>query len=444
MTTTKKERENGIIKEDCFVRRKKTATTPKRGIRGASERIPERSERGDTKEAMTFASVLRNPVYARREALYDLHPPTGFLHRTEQKNELVMELAPILMGSVVPCVFVYGNPGTGKTGLVTNLLQELEAEAQKQNITLKTLYVNCSENRTETIILLEILNQLNPQRTYPKMGWNRAKVLGEFTKELEHHQHVLIVLDEVDYVLREEGDDIIYRLSRLHNGNGKKNPKTATVSTIIISNDVRVGDYIKPRTNSTIGRVRIVFPPYNHVQLHDILRERARSAFKSGVISPAVLKKVAEIEASRSGDARKAMELLDNCAKIAIAKNRNQVTLDVVSEADAHLEKDQTFELISSLTKQQRLVYLSILKDQKKSMAGTDVYTQYQETCQSYNLKPLSERRIRSFVVDLKDLGLIQSDVGWVPDLRKKARKIDVTLDPAVSAKAVKLLRDSI
>lgn len=396
------------------------------------------------KEAMTFAAVLRNPLYVRREALYDLHPPNGFLHRTEQKNELVMELAPILMGSVVPCVFVYGNPGTGKTGLVTSLLNELRDEAQKQNSELKTVYVNCSENRTETVILLEILNQLNPEREYPKMGWNRAKAVGEFTKVLEQHEHVLVVLDEVDYVLREEGDDILYRLSRLHNGNGKNKNGKGKVSAIIISNDVRVGDYIKPRTNSTIGRVRIVFPPYNHVQLQDILRERASIAFKNNAVSPAVLKKIAEIEANRSGDARKAMEMLDSCAKIALAKNRNQLTLDLVSEADAHLEKDQTFELISSLTKQQKLVYLSILKDQKKSMAGTDVYTLYQEICQSYNLKPLSERRIRSFVVDLKDLGLIQSDVGWVSDLKKKARKIDVTLDPAVSIKAVKLLRDSI
>lgn len=393
---------------------------------------------------MTFASVLRNPLYTRREALYDLHPPNGFLHRTEQKNELVMELAPILMGSVVPCVFVYGNPGTGKTGMITNLLNELKEEAEKQNITLKTVYVNCSENRTETVIFLEILSQLNPERDYPKMGWTRAKVVAEFTKEAEQHEQILIVLDEVDYVLREEGDDILYRLSRFHNANGKHKNGKGIVSTIIISNDVRVGDYIKPRTNSTIGRVRIVFPPYNNVQLHDILRERATAAFKPGVVSPAVLKKIADIEASRSGDARKAMELLDSCAKSAIAKSRNQLTLDLVSEADAHLEKDQTFELISSLTKQQKLVYLSIIKDQKKSMAGTDVYTQYQETCQGYNLKPLSERRIRSFVVDLKDLGLIQSDVGWVPDLRKKARKIDVTLDAAVRTKAVKLLRDSI
>ncbi len=394
------------------------------------------------KAAMTFASVLKNPIYASREVLYDQTPPNGFVHRVDQKNELVMELAPILMGSAVSCVFVYGNPGTGKTGLMMELMDELENESQNHDVNLKTVYVNCSENRTETVILLEALSQLNPSKSYPKMGWNRAKALSEFKKVLEKEEHVLLILDEVDYVLRESGDDIVYRMSRI-NGKKKKS-KRAHVSTVLISNDVRVGDYIKPRTQSTLGRVKIVFPPYNHLQLYDILRERAKVAFKNGVAGNSILKKIAEIEGSRYGDARKALELLDSCAKIAIAKKRNKLTLDLVNEADSHLEKDQTFELITSLTRQQKLVYLSILKHEKDMMAGTDVFKMYKETCKSYNTKPLSERRVRSFVVNLKDLGLINSEVGWVPDLKKKARKIEVTLDKAVRNKAVKMLRDAI
>jgi len=51
------------------------------------------------KRAVTFASVLQNPIYKNRDALHALVPPTGLLHRTEQKNELIMELAPILMDS---------------------------------------------------------------------------------------------------------------------------------------------------------------------------------------------------------------------------------------------------------------------------------------------------------------------------------------------------------
>ncbi len=390
-------------------------------------------------KAMTFASVLKNPIYNKRDVLYALVPPSGFLHRTQQKNELIMELAPILMGSAVTGVFVYGNPGTGKTGLILDLMEELEQEAKNNDVTLKTAYVNCSENRTETVILLEVLNQLNANKEYPKMGWNRAKVIKEVTDILnETEEQVLIVLDEVDYVLKESGDDILYRLSRIN-----KNIKSK-VSSLVISNDVRVSDYVKPRTQSAFGRVKVIFEPYAAEELYDIINDRVKFAFKTGVVGESILRKISEIESQRDGDARKAMELLDACAKIAIAKKRDKITLDLVDQADSNLERDHMLNLITSITQQQKLVYLSILKNQKKIIGGTDVFKLYLETCESYNIKPLSERRVRSFVVNLNDLGLIHSEVGWLSDLKKKTRKIEVTLDSALRNKAVKLLRDSI
>lgn len=388
---------------------------------------------------MTFASVLENPLYLRRDVLYSLSPPTGFLHRIGQKNELIMELAPILMGSAVSCVFVYGNPGAGKTGILLSLLDELKQEAGSRSMKLKTAYVNCSENRTETVILLEILNQLNPAKNYPKMGWNRAMVIDEFSSALDDKDtQLLVLLDEVDYVLKESGDDILYRLSRINDTVKTK------VSTIVISNDVRVADYLKPRTRSAVSRVKVIFPPYTDEELYDILKARSSHAFKSGVVADHVLRKIAEIEAHRDGDARKALELLDNCAKNAVAKKRAKITLDLVNDADATLERDQTLNIITSLTQQQKLVYLSILKNQASMIGGMDVYKLYQETCSSYNLKPLTERRVRSFCVNLKDLGLVESEVGWLSDLKKKTRRIEVTLDDALKEKVVKVLRDSL
>ncbi len=287
-------------------------------------------------EEISFESVLKNAIYKNRDMIYTLNPPTGLLHRTEQKNELVMELAPILMNSAVSCIFVYGNPGTGKTSLITELGEKLRREAEKNEVKFSRVYVNCSENRTETTILIDLLSQMNPEKEYPRLGWNRAKAIEEFTKELDKKEgNVLVVLDEVDYVLKESGDDILYRLSRINEQNYK-----SKVSTIIISNDLKVADYIKPRTQSAFGRVKVIFTPYNSDDLADILRDRAKLSLKANVCSDAVIEKIAEIEASRGGDARRALELLDSCAKITMAKGLSKITLDVVSEADANLENN--------------------------------------------------------------------------------------------------------
>jgi archaeal cell division control protein 6 len=392
-----------------------------------------------TEKGLTFAAVLKNPIYKNRNVLYELMPPGGFLHRLEQKNELIMELSPILMDSAVSCLFVYGNPGTGKTGVILELADELGEEAQKHGMSLKVAYVNTSENRTETSILIELLNKLDEENEYPRMGWTRTKAVSEFNKLLNRLKcQILIVLDEVDYVLKESGDDILYRLSRIN--------KTAKskVSTVIISNDIRVSDFIKPKTQSTIGRVKVIFSPYNATELADILKGRVPYAFHKGVVTPVILKKIAEIESSRDGDARKALELLDSCAKIAIAKKKTKITLELVNQAFNNLERDHILNTIATLTKHQKLVYLAVLNNQKKMLGGADVYKFYLEVCLAYDVKPLSERRVRSLLIHLDEIGLIESEVGWLSDLRKKTRKVQVNLESALKNKARKLLRDSI
>ena len=392
-------------------------------------------------DELTFASILENQLYKDRDVLFALQPPTGFLHRLKQKNELIMELAPILMNSPVACVFVYGNPGTGKSALLLDLVNELKGEARKRKIDLTTAYVNCSENRTETSILLSILGQVDKSREYPKMGWNRAKTIDEFNRAFnKESKNVLIVLDEVDYALRESGDDILYHLSRINNQVKSK------TSTIIISNDVRVSDYIKPRTQSAFGRIKIIFSPYNASELFDIVKERVKFAFKENVISDTVIKKITEIEAQRGGDARKALELVDACAKIAIAKKRGTVTIDLVEDADKSIEENSVLNIIASLPKHQKILYLAVLKNEKNEleMEGGEIYKDYLELCSSYNVEPLTERRIRTFLINLSELSLISAEVGWLKTAKKKARKININLDKALKTKAEKLLRSSI
>jgi cell division control protein 6 len=391
------------------------------------------------KKAVTFASVLQNPIYKNRDVLYALLPPTGLLHRTEQKNELIMELAPILMNSAVSCVFVYGNPGTGKTAVITELMEELADEAKKRNIKLLKAYVNCSENRTETTILVDVLSQLNPGKTYPRIGWTRSKAVAEFAKSLnEIKTNIIVVLDEVDYALKESGDDIIYRLSRINDAVQSK------VSALLISNDVRVADYIKPRTQSTLGRVKVIFSPYTAEELTDILKDRVKNAFNKDIVSEQVVQKIAEIEASRGGDARKALELIDSCAKIAIAKNTGKVTLDLVDEADKLLEKDTIFTLVSTLTKHQKLLYLAMVQSNSNELDGGKVYKMYSEVCVKQNVEPLSIRSIRTFLVNFSEVGLIKSEVTWLRNLRKKSRTIALDLDAATRKKLRKVIRDSI
>ena len=388
---------------------------------------------------LTFGELLKNPIYKDRNVLYDMQPPTGFVHREAEKNELVVELAPILMGSKVHCVFVYGQPGTGKTGVMLELMKDLEKEAKKQQVALNTFYINCSENRTETTILMDVIAQLSPKARIPKSGWTRKKAVSEFYKALEDKKGgVVLVLDEVDYALKESGDDILYRMSRV------KDNSSASVSTVIISNDVKVANYLKPRTRSTFGRVKVIFSPYDADALYDILAARAEYAIKPKVVGEAVLRKIAELEAERGGDARRVLELLDACAKLALGKKRKAITLDLVDEAMRNLDSDSTTKILTRLPKHQKILYLALLKIRKATINSEEVYAKYSKECAGYNVDSLTERRVRSFLVLFDELDLITSEVGWLKDIRKKTRKIKLNIDKALRSKIRKQIRDSI
>lgn len=388
------------------------------------------------KNKLTFESVLKKTIYKDRNALYEQIPKDGLVGRVDERNEIVMELAPILLNSPVSSIFVYGTPGTGKTALTLEIGNELLKEAKKNKVNLKIVYINCSENRTEYSVLLELLSQLT-NTEIPKLGWSTKKVTMEIKKIMGKNTNVLVVLDEVDYILKESGDEILYKLSRINNNINSK------ISSLVISNDLRVYDYLSPRTISSFGRIKIIFSPYSADELKDILVKRVKKSFISGSISKAVIGKISEIESERGGDARKALELLDSCAKIAITKSKQTVSLDMVEAADKSLEQDHLVKTLVALTKHQKILFLTLLKT-KEETTGSQVYLNYIKECKSFKLVPLSERRIRTFLIYFNELELIHSEVGWVTKLKRKARKIVLKIDTAVKTKLRKKIRDSI
>ncbi len=382
---------------------------------------------------LTFESVLRKAIYKNRNAIYDLVPPEGLVGRIKERNDLVMELSPILLGSPVSSLFVYGTPGTGKTALSLQIAQELKRESKKHHISLKTVYINCSENRTAYAVLTELLHQLS-NTEIPKTGWSTKKVQQELKKVLGK-QHVLVVLDEVDYLLKESGDDVLYWFSRMHQDD--------KLSSVVISNDLRVYDYLTPRTQSSFGRVKLIFSPYTADELRAILGHRAKHAFLPNTVSKAVVGKIADIESERGGDARKALELLDACAKLALARGRKTITLDMVNAADKYLEQDILLKTLTGLTKHQKILYLTLLKN-KGASYGPTIFNKYCKECTAFKVKPLSERRVRSFLIMFNELGLVHAEVGWVAHLKKKARKITLLMDDAIRNTIRKRVRDLI
>ena len=82
----------------------------------------------------------------------------------------------------------------------------------------------------------------------------------------------------------EKGDDVLYNLSRVNS-----DLLRSRVSLIGISNDLKFTEFLDPRVKSSLGEDEIIFPPYNAEQIKDILGQRAKLAFKPGVLEDDVI-----------------------------------------------------------------------------------------------------------------------------------------------------------
>lgn len=389
---------------------------------------------------LEFKDTADNPLFINQQALLQLKPPSGvFVHREKQHNDLVIQLSPVLNNQAAGNLFIYGFPGTGKTALTLDIISKLEDESARRNVSLKTVYINCEENKTDATIISSILKSFYPDRKIPRIGWNRAKLIDEFKDYLSQNKvNVIVLLDEIDHTLKHSGDDILYMLSRINDFIRSR------VSTIIISNDVNVANYIKPRVTSSFGRNKIIFTPYNADDLLNIMKDRISYCFKPDIIGQGLLERIAAAETTKRGDAREALKLLYYCALVATEKKLKSIPIHVFEEAQERGEAEAYTSIVGALPLHQKILFLVILQNPKRVIPSEDVYRGYTNLCQNLNYKPLTDRMVRNFLIYFSDMGLIYSDIGWLKTLKKKTKRITITMPDNIKENCSKRLLEDL
>jgi len=178
-----------------------------------------------------------------------------------------------------------------------------------------------------------------------------------------------------------------------------------------ISNDLTFLDGLDPRVRSSLSEEEIVFPPYNAVQLQEILNKRSDQAFKENVIQEGVIAKCAAFAAREHGDARRALDLLRIAGEIAERDNSKKIMMKHLDEANTKIERDKILDVIKTEPKQFQYVLHSIITLSEKSNGNPvftgDVYNLYEEICLKNKSEVLTQRRVSDIVQEFDMLGII-------------------------------------
>lgn len=350
-------------------------------------------------------------IFQNKKVLQPNHYPQKILHRQKQIEEIAKTLAPALKLERPSNIFVYGKPGTGKTLCTKHVGKELIEFSRHKKKPLKTLYINCKLRKvsdTEYRMLAYMISQLGFK--VPATGLPTDDLYNTFFNLIDKQkQLILIFLDEIDQLVKKSGDDMLYNLTRINTELEK-----SQITIIGISNDLRFAELLDARVKSSLSEEETIFPPYNALELQDILHARAVKAFKPGTLEEGVIQKIAAIAAQGYGDARKAIELLRVSGEIAERENKRKVTLEHVDKAEQKIEHDTIIQTIKAQPKQsQAILYSMLLLDQTHSKAFVtgDVYDVYKNLCDRIGLRPLTQRRVSDMIAEFDVLGVITARV---------------------------------
>lgn len=354
--------------------------------------------------------MKQGSLFKDKAALQPNFSPKTIKHREKEIEQITKILAPSLRLNKPSNLFLYGKTGTGKTLSATYVTEQIKEVAAKNNLPVNIIYINCKLKKitdTEYRLIAQIGRELGNE--IPSTGLPTDEVYKTFYNTIDSQKQLLIlVLDEIDQMVKKIGDNVLYNLTRIN-----AELKNAQISIVGISNDLVFADYMDPRVKSSLSEEEIVFAPYDATQIRDILRERAKIAFHENLIADGVIEKCAAYAAREHGDARRALELLRIAGELAEREGKNKVELLHLDNAEEKMERDRIVDIVLAQPKQFQATLYSILSvTQKNFIISTgDVYDFYRKLCAKTGLRPLTQRRVSDIIAELDMFGVITAKV---------------------------------
>ena len=294
-------------------------------------------------------SLFRNDV-----ALDYSFVPKIVPYREKEQRIIASCIKPLFLEKSGKNVFIFGQPGVGKTVALRKVLNELEEETDE----ILPIYINCWQRNTTFKIILEICDLMDFKFVQNK----KTEELFRWIKQNLNKKSVVFVFDEVDKL--EDLDFLYMILEEIYR---------KTIILITNHKDWIIG--LDERIKSRLMPEIIEFNPYNYSETKGILKQRCEYAFPPNVLNEdafeLIAKKTFELQ-----DIRMGLHLMKESASIAESKSSRKILLE---HAQLALSKINEFTIKNpdELAADEHLI-LNLIRNNSGKKIG-DLFKSYQE-----------------------------------------------------------------
>ena len=371
-------------------------------------------------------------IFHDRSKLSSRYIPNELHHR---EKEMSLLLTMFKDSYIKPDEFLFSTPqivgrsGIGKTSTILKFSKMLENEFIKSGLTLKVAYINLKlQGGNKYAVYRFLLEKIAPE--LPSQGLSAEEMLRYLLSYLtENKLYTLIILDEIEFLLRSNKDSgIIYDFTRLNEFDLSKHCNVIGVVFIARSTDFH--DKIDSSELSTLGRLPIEFNPYSIDEISDILLTRTSESFNPNVVGTDIIDEVSLITTSSQvgGDVRYALDLLLYAGNLAEANGSERITLDQIRKAHGYNKPSITIEDLKELPRSHLLTLMAILKVQNKRKKQ---YIELKEI-RVYALELADEYKIKKFEFEDSMNDLLERKIVEMKSLKEIGMNITslVELEP--------------
>lgn len=348
------------------------------------------------------SSIIKDPS----KFDYD-YVPKNLVNREGQMHDMEVLFRPLVEYNRACNAFLMGPVGTGKTVTAKRFCQDMKDYCSDKGMALDIIYVNCRNNNSESGVIFNLIRYFD--KGYPERGFSVENMARTLKNHLvKNKKPIVVILDEVDVLLKKSTVDILYQITRLSDDANKPAP----VSLILISQQSIYG-MMDEASASTFKRTTMVrFDRYNWDELRQIAKERAEEALLPGRVSEDVLDQIAD-SSEEFGDARMAIEILERAANLAEEDSAGEVTVENIRAAKAGIYSVVSESKIEALDLNKKLTLLAIARAMKQNVMITISAAEktYAIVCEEYEVPARKHTQFWGYVQDLEKVGLVKTRV---------------------------------